>query len=220
MNKNPQKIKEMFDSIAEKYDFNNNIISFGLHKIVKKLAINGFDLKGKCLDLCTGTGDIAYLLKNKGLEVIGFDFSEKMLEIARKKHPEIEFIQGDCTQLPFADNSFDTVTISFGLRNIENYDKALDEIKRVLKPSGKFLHLDLAKKNFLANLVFDNVIPVLINVFYKDKIPYEYLVKSKKLFFDEKSLINLFEKHQLELIEVKDFLFGAISCQFCKNKKD
>lgn len=210
----------MFNSIAEKYDFNNNIISFGLHKIVKKLAINSFDINGKCLDLCSGTGDIAFLVKNRGLEVIGFDFSEKMLEIARKKHPEIEFIQGDCTQLPFADNSFDLITISFGLRNIENYNKALEEIKRVLKPNGKFLHLDLAKKNSLANLIFDNVIPVLINIFYKDKIPYEYLVKSKKLFFDEKALINLFQKHQFELIEIKDFLFGAISCQFCENKKD
>ncbi len=218
MNKNPQKIKEMFNSIAKDYDFNNNIISFGLHKTIKKLAINYFNINGKCLDLCTGTGDIAGFLKNNGAEVIGLDFSTKMLEIARKKHPKIQFVEGDCTNLPFENNSFDVVTISFGLRNIENYDKALDEINRVLKPNGKFLHLDFAKKNVIANLVYDLIIPKLVKIFYKNELPYEYLVQSKKLFFNEKELIKLFENHKFKIISKKDFLLGAISCQLCQKE--
>ncbi|MBR2526315.1 ubiquinone/menaquinone biosynthesis methyltransferase [bacterium] len=218
MNKSPEKIKEMFNQIAKNYDSNNNLISFGLHKYIKKKAIENFEFSGKCLDLCTGTGDIAYLLKNK-CDVTGFDFSENMLKIAREKHPDINFIEGDCTNLPFEDNSFDSVAISFGLRNIEDYNKALDEIARVLKPDGIFFHLDFGKKNFLANFIFDYFIPILVKIFYGNDLPYKYLVQSKKLFFNEKELQNLFEKHKFEVLKNKSFLFGTISCQYCKNIK-
>ena len=215
MDKNPQKIKEMFNEIAMNYDFNNNIISFGLHKKVKTSAIKHYKFLGKCLDLCTGTGDIAELL-SKNCEVIGLDFSSKMLEIARKKHPNITFIEGDCTNLPFEDNSFDVVTISFGLRNIENYDKALSEIFRVLKPNGKFLHLDFGKTNILANFLYDIAIPKIVKLIYGKNLPYEYLIQSKKLFFNEKQLNNLFEKHGLKVLKNKNFLFGTISSQLCE----
>lgn len=215
MNKNPEKIKEMFDNIADKYDFNNNIISFGFHKRVKKAAIQYFNFSGKVLDLCTGTGDIAGFL-SKNCEVTGLDFSEKMLQIARKKYPNINFINGDCTNLPFEDNSFDAVTISFGLRNIENYNKALDEIYRVLKPNGQFLHIDFGKKNFWADIIYDFLIPILIKIFYGNELPYKYLVQSKKMFFDDKKLIELFKNHSLTIEKQKNFLFGMISCQLCK----
>lgn len=215
MNKNPEKIKEMFNSIAKSYDSNNDLISFGLHKKVKKWAVESFKFSGKCLDLCTGTGDIAEFL-SKSCVVIGLDFSPEMIAIAKQKHPEIEFIEGDCTNLPFENESFDAVTISFGLRNIENYDKALDEINRVLKVGGKFLHLDFGKKNFLADVIYDFVIPKLVKILYCNEIPYKYLVQSKKEFFDEKHLTKLFENHNLEIIKTKSFLFGTISCQLCK----
>lgn len=220
MDKNPQKIKDMFNQIAEKYDFNNNLISFGLHKFVKKIAVSKNNFSGKCLDLCTGTGDIANLLYKKGCSVTGLDFSEKMLNIAKQKHPNIQFVEGDCTNLPFEDNSFDAVTISFGLRNIEDYDKALDEIQRVLKQNGIFFHLDFGKKNFFANFVFDYFIPILVKIFYGNDLPYKYLVQSKKMFFDEKELQNLFEKHNFEVLEKKSFLLGTISCQYCKKVAD
>ncbi len=215
MDKNPQKIKEMFNQIASKYDFNNNLISFGLHKYVKRKAIESFKFEGKCLDLCTGTGDIAYLLKDK-CEVTGLDFSKNMLDEARKKHPDINFTEGDCTELPFDDNSFDNVTISFGLRNIEDYEKALDEIYRVLKPEGIFFHLDFGKKNFFANIIFEYFVPILVKIFYGNNLPYKYLMQSKKMFFDEKELQNLFKKHNFEVLKTKSFLLGTISCQYCK----
>jgi len=215
MDKNPQKIKSMFNKIAKDYDKNNNIISFGLHKYVKKLAINRFKFSGKCLDLCTGTGDIAELMSKKCDEVIGLDFSSEMLNIARKKHPDINFIEGDCTSLPFEDNSFDAITISFGLRNIENYELALNEIYRVLKPNGLFFHLDFGKENFIANILYNFIIPKLVKLFYGDSLPYEYLIQSKKLFFDTKKLIELFYKHKLMLVQKKHFLFGTINCQLC-----
>ncbi len=215
MNKNPQKIKEMFNQIAKVYDINNNLMSFGQHVRIKKQAVNFLNAHcAKVLDLCTGTGDIAGFI-DKSCEVTGLDFSEKMLEIARKKFPWVNFLEGDCTNLPFADNSFDLVTISFGLRNIENYDKALDEICRVLKPNGLFMHLDFGKKNILGDILFDIIVPHLVKIFYKDSLPYEYLVKSKKLFFDETALVELFERHNLSLKEKHSMLFGGASCQIC-----
>lgn len=219
MNKNPQKIKKMFDDLSQIYDKANNIISLGTHNLVKKSAINNFNFSGKVLDLCTGTGDIAELLKNK-CDIIGVDFSEKMLEIAKRKHPDIKFIQADCTKLPFEDNSFDAVTISFGLRNIENYDLALDEIYRVLKPNGKFFHLDFGKKNIIADLIFDLFVPIVTKLFYNENKPYQYLVKSKQLFLNKNSLIKLFNKHKFRLIKEKSFIFGIISCQFCEKKQN
>lgn len=216
MNKNPQKIKEMFNKIARVYDFNNNLMSFGQHVRIKKQAVNFLNAHGaKVLDLCTGTGDIAGFI-DKSCEVTGLDFSKKMLEIAQKKYPCVNFIEGDCTHLPFKDNSFDIVTISFGLRNIENYDKALDEIYRVLKPNGLFMHLDFGKKNILGDFIFDIIIPPLVKIFYKDNLPYEYLIKSKKIFFNEKMLIELFERHNLKLKEKHTMLFGGAGCQICK----
>lgn len=215
MNKNPIKIQEMFNKIAKVYDFNNNVMSLGQHIRIKKQSVKFLNAHNvKVLDLCTGTGDIARFI-DKSCEVIGVDFSDKMLEIARKKYPWINFIEGDCTNLPFEDNYFDVVTISFGLRNIENYDNALDEIYRVLKPNGLFMHLDFGKKNILGDILFDIIVPHLVKIFYKDNLPYEYLVKSKQMFFNENALIELFAQHNLKIKEKHSMLFGGASCQIC-----
>lgn len=215
MNKNPIKIQEMFNKIAKVYDFNNNVMSFGQHIRIKKQSVKFLNAHNvKVLDLCTGTGDIAGFI-DKSCEVIGVDFSDKMLEIARKKYPWVNFIEGDCTNLPFEDNYFDVVTISFGLRNIENYDNALDEIYRVLKPNGLFMHLDFGKKNILGDILFDIIVPHLVKIFYKDNLPYEYLVKSKQMFFYENALIELFAQHNLKIKEKHSMLFGGAGCQIC-----
>ena len=205
----------MFNKIAKVYDFNNNVMSLGQHIRIKKQSVKFLNAHNvKVLDLCTGTGDIARFI-DKSCEVIGVDFSDKMLEIARKKYPWINFIEGDCTNLPFEDNYFDVVTISFGLRNIENYDNALDEIYRVLKPNGLFMHLDFGKKNILGDILFDIIVPHLVKIFYKDNLPYEYLVKSKQMFFNENALIELFAQHNLKIKEKHSMLFGGASCQIC-----
>ncbi len=214
MDKSPDNIKKMFNDIASSYDFNNMVISFGLHKLVKKKVVKSIDFSGNVLDLCTGTGDIAGLISNNyKCNVIGLDFSIEMLKIAKNRYAHIDFIEGDCTNLPFANESFDFVTISFGLRNIENYDKALDEIYRVLKPNGKFIHLDFGKKNPIANVIYNFIVPKLVSIFYKNLVPYDYLVKSKKLFFDETQLISLFEKHLFNKVKTKSYLLGGISYQ-------
>ena len=124
INKNPEKIKKLFNEISSYYDNMNNIISFGLHKVIKTSAIKLLDIKKNSiiLDLCCGTGDITKIVNKyfKSSKVIGVDSSNKMLEKAKIKNPDNLFIEADCTCLPFKDNEFDYVVISFGLRNIEN----------------------------------------------------------------------------------------------------
>lgn len=214
MDKSPEKIKKMFNDIANVYDFNNMVISFGLHKFIKHKIIKEINFNGKVLDLCTGTGDIAGLISKKyRCNITGLDFSTEMLKIAESRYSNIKFIEGDCTDLPFENNSFDYIIISFGLRNIEDYNKALDEIYRVLKPNGSFIHLDFGKKNPIANIVYNFIVPKLVSIFYKNLVPYDYLVKSKKLFFDEAQLLTLFEKHGFNNVKTKSYLFGGISCQ-------
>jgi len=208
----------MFNSIADKYDLMNNIISLGTHKYAKFMSIKNLSIKSgdKILDLCCGTGDLAIQMKKKQpeSEVMGLDFSEKMLEIALKKskYGNITFINTDCTKLPFYDNSFDIITMGFGLRNIFDTNKALSEVYRVLKPGGQFLHIDFGRKNFFSK-IFDKIIPVLVKIFYKNSSPYNYLIKSKQLFPPPEGLIEVFESEGFKILKRKDYLFGVISSQ-------
>lgn len=216
MDKNPEKIQNMFDELSSKYDFMNNLISLGLHKIVKKLALNQIQIpyNAKVLDCCTGTGDIAKFikLKNPSAEVVGIDFSPKMLKLSQKKVKNVEFIQADCTNLPFKDETFDIVTIFFGLRNIQNYNNAILEIKRVLKKGGLFVHLDFAKGK-ISNTVFNFLVPIVTKIFYGNKVPYEYLIKSKDEFPQVKELIRMFTSYGFKPLKEKNYLLKIISAQ-------
>lgn len=222
VSKNPNDIKNMFNEIASQYDKNNNFISLGLHKFVKKTALKHLSIKNndRILDECTGTGDIAAIIReiNPQNDIVGVDFSENMINIAKNKYPNITFLQADCTDLPFSNNSFDIITMSFGLRNIENYIKAIRESFRVLSDGGQFLHLDFGRKNFFSK-VFDFVAEKSISIFYKNQIPYKYLVSSKREFFTPENLIKEFEKEGFTLICRQDYLFGIISMQIFEKSK-
>lgn len=217
--KKPEFIKKMFDSISKDYDKLNDIMSFGLHKRVKKDIIKGLSSRESILDLCTGTGDIAGILKEKfpRSKVIGIDFSENMLEIAKSKHPQIEFIQGDCTNLPFEDESFDLCTVAFGLRNIPELEKAVSEIYRVLKKDGIFINLDLGKPNRFFNLFLKPYmyvwVAILGKIFHGDETPYKYLAESNETFPALAELMELYKKAGFKKSENKNYLFGQIASQ-------
>ncbi len=222
VSKNPDEIKKMFNKIASKYDFNNNIISLGLHKLTKKLVLKNLTIpnNSRILDECTGTGDIPYYLNkmNSHTQIIGIDFSEKMIEKAREKHPNLTFLEGDCTNLPFQNNSFDIITMCFGLRNIEDYSKAIKESFRVLEDSGELLYLDFGEKSIFSD-IFDFIACIATKILYGKNSPYEYLVKSKREFFTPKNLIQEFEKEGFILKMRKDYLFGIISMQIYEKTK-
>ena len=217
LDKSPKKISKMFGDISNSYDRNNNIISFGTHNIIKKLAINELDLKDnyKILDICCGTGDVERILSKTKfkLDITGVDFSEQMLRISRHKCPDFaDFIKADATDLPFESNQFDVITMTFGLRNIQERKQAIQEAYRVLKPNGQMLHLDFGKKN-LPSKIFDFIAKWGIKLFYGNKLPYEYLINSKNKFPEPDELIKEFESENFKLIKRKDYLFGVISTQ-------
>ncbi len=220
-NRTPEKIQELFNHIAPHYDQNNDIISCFMHRLIKRDVV--WDLpelpsKPKILDLCTGTGDVARLLHQRypDAEIIGVDFSEEMLKIAREKHKqikEINFVEGDCLNLPFNNESFDLVTISFGLRNTADYNKVVAEIRRVLKLGAKFVHLDFGKDSKFADNIFLEIVKFIAQV--QEDESYIYLLESKNAFPPAEELIELFAYHKLKLEKRKDYLFGLISAQYC-----
>lgn len=222
--KNPEFIKNLFNSISNNYDKLNDIMSLGLHKSIKKDTIKapGLNSEAKILDLCTGTGDLASILKEKypQAEVIGVDFSSDMLKIAREKYSNINFLETDCSQLPFEDESFDLCIISFGLRNIENMEKALIEIYRILKKDGYFINLDLGKPNKFFNIFLKPYmylwISVLGKLFHGDEAPYRYLAVSNEDFPSPNQLIEIYQKIGFSDIKNKNYLLGQIASQISR----
>ena len=216
--KNPQKIKSMFSDISSRYDLMNNIISFGTHFIIKFLAIRELEIKPRSnvLDLCCGTGDFTKIIRKfyPRSKVIGLDFSPEMVKLAKLKNPKGTFIQGDCTGLPFGEREFDYITMSFGLRNVENRESALKEIHRVLDKGGKFLHLDFGYRNIFSS-IFD-MFTFFITRFTPNKEHYEYLLQSKKEFPEPDELIKEFEQQGFRCVKVCNYFFGAISAQIAE----
>lgn len=215
-NKTNLEIRNMFDKISEKYDFMNRIISFGLNEYVKTQAIKALNIKpnSKVLDLCCGSGDLGKIIKKlqPSCDVIGVDFSQNMIELASKKNPNITYRQMDVTSLAFEKNSFDYIVMGFGLRNIPQKNKALEEIYRTLKTEGQFLHIDFGKHNIYSK-IYDSIILFLVKFFTKNTKPYKYLILSKRNFLEPEELIDLFKFNRFSYISHKNILFETISYQ-------
>ena len=209
-------VKSLFDNIAERYDFMNNIISFCLHKNVKRYVLKQLKIKpnSKVLDLCCGTGDLGAIVKDimPSCDVVGVDFSHQMLEIARKKHPNITFWEADVTDLKFEKNSFDYIIMGFGLRNIPQKNKVLEQIYKILKTNGYFLHVDFGKKNFFSK-IHDNLIIFFSRLFLKNTKPYKYLVISKNNFLEPEELVELFKFNRFNYVTHKNIILDLISYQ-------
>ena len=180
----------MFDSIAPVYDRLNHLLSFGIDRSWRRRLVRAVSsfcaLRGgevKVLDMACGTGDISIALKRKGLEVIGADISENMLALARKKAPEIDFRYGDASELPFADGSFDAVTIAFGIRNFDKRAQCIRELHRVLKDGGMLAIAEFSiPRNRLwrgiYTLYFKNILPAVGRLVSKQSYAYSYLPES------------------------------------------
>lgn len=191
-----QQVEQMFDTISGNYDSLNRMISLGTdqgwRRNVLKMVSN--TNPESILDIATGTGDLAILLsKSNAKRIVGLDLSAGMLEVGKTKvnglglQNKIEMIQGDSENLPFQDNTFDAITVAFGIRNFENLEKGLSEILRVLKPNGIFVILETSvptKFPFKQGYRFymKTFMPLMGKVFSKDKKAYEYLSESAKNF--------------------------------------
>lgn len=192
-----KQVEQMFDTISENYDGLNRVISLGSDVKWRKKVIRLVAEKNplKILDIATGTGDLAiqFAEATPAEKIVGLDLSDGMLSVARKKvagkeiSKKIEFVQGDSEALPFEDEFFDAITVSFGIRNFENLEKGLSEIYRVLKKDGIFVILETSvptKFPFKQGYYFysKNILPLVGRLFSKDKVAYSYLSKSAANF--------------------------------------
>ncbi|WP_268225288.1 bifunctional demethylmenaquinone methyltransferase/2-methoxy-6-polyprenyl-1,4-benzoquinol methylase UbiE [Sinomicrobium oceani] len=203
-----EQVTKMFDTISGKYDGLNRVISFGIDiKWRKKVVQIVKDTNPETiLDIATGTGDLAINLAQTGAgKIIGLDISSGMLEVGKKKIAEkkledtIEMVLGDSENLPFEDNTFDAITVAFGVRNFENLEKGLSEILRVLRPGGCFVILETSvptkppyKQGY--NLYTRHVLPVIGKIFSKDRSAYKYLSESASVFPHGEKLNNILSK--------------------------
>lgn len=203
-----EQVAKMFDTISGNYDNLNRVISFGIDiKWRKKvLQIVAESNPKSILDIATGTGDLAILMAQTNAEkIIGLDISAGMLEVGVKKIADknlsntIEMILGDSENMPFADNSFDAITVAFGVRNFETLEKGLADILRVLKPDGVFVILETSvpdktpyKQGY--NFYSKNILPIIGKLFSKDDVAYGYLSESAAAFPYGEALNNILKK--------------------------
>jgi demethylmenaquinone methyltransferase/2-methoxy-6-polyprenyl-1,4-benzoquinol methylase len=191
------QVQAMFDRIAGVYDLMNSVMTAGLHHRWRARAADlaALEASGRALDVATGTGDLAVELKRRvgpEGEVIGSDFSERMLELAREKAPELEFEQGNALSLPYEDDGFDAATVGFGARNFSDLPKGLREMARVVRPGGRVVILEITTPerpplSWFFRLWFDRVVP-LIGRFAGDPEAYSYLPSSVRRFPNARGL--------------------------------
>jgi demethylmenaquinone methyltransferase/2-methoxy-6-polyprenyl-1,4-benzoquinol methylase len=186
------RVSDLFGRIAPRYDLINDLQSFRLHRHWKRRLIRmaAPEAGEQALDLCCGTGDVAFALARRGATVTGLDFSGPMLAVAGERSSKLEvprpvFLQGDAQSIPFSDNSFDIVTVSYGLRNLASWERGVEEMLRVARPGGRLLVLDFGKPDFAVwRAVYFTylrlVVPLFGRVFCGDAQAYAYILESLK----------------------------------------
>ncbi|MBT0607280.1 bifunctional demethylmenaquinone methyltransferase/2-methoxy-6-polyprenyl-1,4-benzoquinol methylase UbiE [Aequorivita echinoideorum] len=219
-----KQVEQMFDTISGNYDGLNRIISLGSDVKWRKKVIRFVAGKNpnSILDIATGTGDLAiqFAEKTNAEKIVGLDLSDGMLSVARKKivgksfSSKIDFVQGDSEALPFEDNFFDAITVSFGIRNFENLEKGLSEIFRVLKKDGTFVILETSvptKFPFKQGYFFysKRILPLVGKLFSKDKVAYKYLSESASVFPYGEKLNNILVKIGFKQVVNKPQTFGV-----------
>ncbi len=218
-----EQVATMFDNISKEYDGLNRVISFGIDvswrkKVTKMVSKNN---PKQILDIATGTGDLALMMAQLDPDTItGLDISAGMLEVGKQKiakanlSDKIEMVVGDSENMPFDDNTFDAITVSFGVRNFANLDKGLTEIKRVLKPGGIFVVLETSnptKFPFKQGYKFYTsfILPIIGKIFSRDKVAYSYLSESANTFPFGEAFDNILQKNGFINTEYKPVTFGV-----------
>jgi demethylmenaquinone methyltransferase/2-methoxy-6-polyprenyl-1,4-benzoquinol methylase len=193
----PESVRGMFDRIAPVYDVMNHVMTAGLDRRWRKLAVHEAVWPGdRVLDACCGTGDLAIEAERRGGRVVGLDFSGRMLERARKKSGAIEWVQGDALALPFGAGEFDAATVGFGVRNLADLEEGLRELARVLRPGGKLAVLEITRPRGILKpffrFWFDVLVPLAGKVLPGGKA-YTYLPASVRRFPGPEDLTALLE---------------------------
>ncbi len=242
------KVHDLFSRIAPRYDLINDLQSFGLHRYWKRRVIQlAHPQTGqRALDLCCGTGDLALGLARQGAQATGLDFSERMLSVAAKRtnatcltapaaaphasrithhaSPPPLLVRGDAQRLPFPDNSFDTVTVGYGLRNLANWRTGLREMQRVAKPGGRLIVLDFGKPDnaLWRSLYFGYLrlfVPCLGRIFCGNASAYAYILESLKHYPAQKGVAAHMRELGLVQVQIINLLSGIMSINYGEKRK-
>jgi len=222
------KVNDLFARIARRYDLINDLQSFGLHRSWKRRVVDLARIVPgtPALDICCGTGDISFALAQRGAQVTGLDFSAQMLEVAavrlqrlKTSGATVKFLQGDAQQLPFVDNSFEAVTVGYGLRNLTSWQRGLEEMNRVTKPGGRMVVLDFGKPpNALWRaLYFTHLkmsVPLIGLLFCGDASAYAYILESLKHYPAQLAVADKMRELKMANVRVINLLGGAMAINY------
>lgn len=220
------EVQEMFERIAPRYDLLNRLMTAGLDRRWREAAAAAADVAvgETALDVCTGTGDLAFALARRvgpRGRVVGLDFADNMLERARAKAVErlelVEFVQGDALALPFADDVFDGATVAFGIRNVADLGRGIAEMARVVRPGGRVVILEITTPRRLRRfyeLWFDHVVPLLGKLLGRDGAAYGYLPASVKRFPHPPVLAAAMVEAGLEDVRWQLFAGGIVALHY------
>jgi demethylmenaquinone methyltransferase / 2-methoxy-6-polyprenyl-1,4-benzoquinol methylase len=211
----PDAVRTMFDRIAPVYDAMNHAMTAGLDRRWRAETARAVVSPGdRVLDSCCGTGDLAIACLRAGGRVTGLDFSERMLDRARRKSDEVEWVEGDALALPFAEGSFDAATVGFGVRNVEDLGKGLGELRRVLRPGGRLAILEITTPRGLLRpfykLWFEGLVP-LAGKLLPGGSAYTYLPASVRRFPEAKELAELMDSAGFEHVRYRFFAGGIVA---------
>ncbi len=224
------KVRALFSRVAGRYDLLNDLQSFGLHRGWKQRVVQMANPKPgtRALDVCCGTGDIAFALAQKGAEVVGLDFTEGMLTRAEQRRDDlplgrdkntVRFMQGDAERLPFPDNSFDIVTMGYGLRNLTSWETGLREMFRVARPGGRVVALEFGKPEqpfwraiYLGYLKL--FVPVLGKVACGDAQAYAYILESLREYPGQNAIAGRMREWGMKNVRVINLVGGAMSINY------
>lgn len=218
LDKQPHEVAAMFDGVAPRYDFVNDVLSLGQTRSWRRTVAAAVDARPgeRVLDLAAGTGTSSMPFQLAGASVVACDFSQGMLEVGRRQHPDLDFAAGDATALPFADAVFDVVTVSFGLRNMADTTAALREMRRVTKPGGRLLICEFSHPT---NSVFRTVyleylmraLPAIAERVASNPEAYVYLAESVRAWPDQRGLATLIGVSGWRKVAWRDLTGGIVA---------
>lgn len=228
------RVNDLFAAIASRYDLLNDVQSFGLHRRWKRRVVElaAVHPGNRALDVCCGTGDLALALAARGATVTGLDFSEPMLKVAERRLAEVQtplsrageklsvdLLRGDAMHLPFADASFDAVTVGYGLRNLASWETGLSEMVRVARPGARLIVLEFGKPdNGVWRAVYFNYlrlfVPVLGLLFCRNAGAYAYILESLKHYPAQEGVAAKMRERGLVKVQIVNLLGGAMSINY------
>lgn len=223
------KVNDLFARIARRYDFLNDLQSFGLHRSWKRRVVDLAKIQpgNRALDLCCGTGDITFALAQRGAGATGLDFSPQMLEVAAQRLGNSaksagqgpKFLQGDAQNIPFPENTFDVVTVGYGLRNLTSWERGVDEMYRVARPGARLIVLDFGKPpNALWRAIYFThlqlSVPLIGLLFCGNAQAYAYILESLKHYPAQLAVADKMRALKLKNVQVINLLGGAMAINY------